>query len=54
MNRPFVAENARERERLHSIVGRLTDEELNLPMGTDWTGPWPWPIWPFGTSGPWS
>lgn len=35
--RPFVAENARERERLHSIVGRLTDEELSLPMGTDWT-----------------
>lgn len=37
MDRPFVEENARERMRLRSLVGRLTDEELNLPVGTDWT-----------------
>lgn len=37
MERPFVAENAREGERLRSLVGRLTDQELNLPLGTDWT-----------------
>lgn len=37
MDRPFVVENALERKRLRSLVERLTDEELNLPMGTDWT-----------------
>jgi len=37
MNRSFVEENARERERLRSLVGRLTDEQLSLPMGSDWT-----------------
>ena len=34
---PFVDENAKERERLRSIIDRLTDEELNLPVGDDWT-----------------
>jgi hypothetical protein len=37
MDRPFVAENAKERERLRSLVKRLTDEELNLPLGNGWT-----------------
>jgi len=37
MDRPFVAENTKERERLISLVGNLTDEELSLPLGDDWT-----------------
>jgi hypothetical protein len=37
MDRPFVAENAQERERLRSFVERLTDEELSLPLGNGWT-----------------
>lgn len=37
MERPFVAENAQARERLISLVARLTDEELRLPLGNGWT-----------------
>ena len=37
MDRPFVAENAQERGRLISLVSRLTDEELSLPLGNGWT-----------------
>jgi hypothetical protein len=37
MVRLFVAENARERTRLRSLVVRLTDEDLIHPLGTDWT-----------------
>ena len=37
MDRPFVAENAKARERLDSLVARITEEELNLPLGNDWT-----------------
>ena len=37
MNRPFVAENAQERERLRSLVKRITDEELSLPLENGWT-----------------
>lgn len=37
MERPFVAENAKERERLRSLVEHLTDKELSLPLGDDWT-----------------
>jgi len=37
MKRPFVAENAKERERRRSLVERLTDKELSLPLGNDWT-----------------
>ena len=37
MDRPFVAENTKERERLVSLVSRLTDEELSLPLGDGWT-----------------
>ena len=37
MDRPFVIENARERKRLQTLVAGLTEEDLALPMGTDWT-----------------
>jgi len=37
MDRPFIAENAKERERLRSLIGRLTDEELSLPLENGWT-----------------
>ena len=37
MDRPFVAENTKERERLISLVGNLTNEELSQPLGDDWT-----------------
>jgi hypothetical protein len=37
MDRSFIAENANEREKLRSFVKRLTSEELNLPLGNDWT-----------------
>ena len=37
MDRTFVAENTKERKRLSSLVGNLTDEELSLPLGDDWT-----------------
>ena len=37
MQRPFVTENTKERERLISLVGRLTDEALSLPLENDWT-----------------
>jgi DinB superfamily len=37
MDRPFAAENTKERNRLISLVGRLTDQELRLPLGNDWT-----------------
>ena len=37
MERSFVKENSRERERLVSLVESLKDEELSLPLGEDWT-----------------
>lgn len=37
MDRPFVAENAKERERMGSLVERLTDKALSLPLGNGWT-----------------
>jgi hypothetical protein len=37
MERTFVAENAKERERLRSLTERLTEEELSLPLGNGWT-----------------
>ncbi len=37
MDRPFVAENAKELERLRALVERLTDEELIFPIGNGWT-----------------
>ena len=37
MDRSFVEENARERERLRSLVEILTDEQLSSPLGYGWT-----------------
>lgn len=37
MERPFVIENARERQRLTSLVGRLTDAQLSRPIDENWT-----------------
>ena len=37
MGSEFAAANQRERERLHALVTRLTDEELMRPMGHHWT-----------------
>ena len=37
MDRSYVAENERERRRLHELVERLSDEELAHPMGDGWT-----------------
>ncbi len=37
MDRSFVGENAKERERLSTIVTRLTDEQLSYPMENGWT-----------------
>jgi len=39
MDRPFVVENTRERDRLRRLVDRITDEELSLPMWEGWTIP---------------
>ena len=37
MKRPYIEENRRERERLQSLVEQLTEEQLNIPLGDDWT-----------------
>jgi hypothetical protein len=37
IDRSFVEQNARERDRLRSLVTRLTDEELNAPVNEHWT-----------------
>lgn len=37
MERSFVAENAKELERLRSLVEKLADEELIFPIGNGWT-----------------
>jgi hypothetical protein len=37
MDRPFVSENSRERQRLIALAARLTDEELSLPLEMGWT-----------------
>ncbi len=53
MDRPFVAENARERQRLRSLVEGLTDQDLSLSVGTDWNVAVALaPTWPFGIRGP--
>ena len=36
-DRTYVAENDFERERLRALVGRLTDEDLRLPLPGGWT-----------------
>ena len=37
MEHSFVAENAKELERLRSLVEKLSDEELIFPIGNGWT-----------------
>jgi hypothetical protein len=37
MEKPFIEENRRERQRLQALVGRITDEELKIPMWRGWT-----------------
>ena len=37
MDRPFIEENAKERERLRSLVERLSDEQLSSSMEDGWT-----------------
>ena len=37
MERSFVEENAKERERLRALVERLTDKELSLTLENGWT-----------------
>jgi hypothetical protein len=37
MDRPFVAENGRERKRLRALVEGLSEQELSRPLGEDWT-----------------
>jgi hypothetical protein len=37
MDRPFVVENTRERERVRRLVDRISDKELILPMWEGWT-----------------
>ena len=37
MDNPFVIENARELQRLRTLVDRLSNDELCFPLGTDWT-----------------
>lgn len=37
MDKAFVTENARELQRLRSLVSNLSDDELERRLGTDWT-----------------
>ena len=37
MQRPFIGENALQRQRLKSLINRITDAQLNLPMKNAWT-----------------
>lgn len=37
VDRPYVAENDAERERLRTLVGRLSDQDLARPMEAGWT-----------------
>jgi hypothetical protein len=36
-DRPYIAENTRQRERLQALVARLGDEELAAPVNEYWT-----------------
>lgn len=36
-DRPYVEQNTRQRERLRSLVERLSEEELRLPVNEYWT-----------------
>ena len=37
MDRPFIVENRRERDRLRRLVDQISDQELSLPMWEGWT-----------------
>lgn len=37
MDRPFVIENARERERLRALVSQMSDTEVSHPLDAGWT-----------------
>jgi hypothetical protein len=37
MDRPFVAENRKERQRLNRLAAHLTEDELNITMWDGWT-----------------
>ncbi len=37
MDKSFVVENARERERLRALVAKLSDDEFHLDLGGGWT-----------------
>jgi hypothetical protein len=37
MNQPYVQANAVEREHMHSLINRLTDDELSQPLAAGWT-----------------
>jgi hypothetical protein len=37
MDPPFVTENTQERERLRTLVSKMSDEELRLQLGGGWT-----------------
>ena len=37
MDRPFIEENAKERERLRSLVERLSDDQLSISLEDGWT-----------------
>jgi uncharacterized damage-inducible protein DinB len=37
MDQSFITENTRARERLRALVGKLSDEDLRLDLGGDWT-----------------
>ena len=37
MDRSYAEGNALERERLRRLVKGMSDEQLSLPLGNDWT-----------------
>ncbi len=37
MSRSFIEDNARQRERLRSLLSRLSDRDLARPLHADWT-----------------
>ena len=37
MERSYATENARERQRLQALIGRLSDDDLKCPLPNGWT-----------------
>lgn len=37
MNNPYVQANVSERDHLHSLIARLTDDQLGRPLAVGWT-----------------